>query len=169
MEARRGSGRRRQRPQGGALPDGTERGCKQSQEGDAPGSRQGTEAPRVPHESSTVACTTPAPGHSPVRAAGKPSPRAADPAGCAVRRPCPASSASPQHRRDLKRPAVVGGHQGGSPARALAVDQRVPVPEPPLHQVRPLGVGPTEPDAAQPSSCPCRRGPPAPYPRPPPA
>ena len=48
----------------------------------------------------------------------------------------------PQDRRDLKRPAVSGGHQGGGLSRALAVDQRVPVPEPPPHQVRPLGVGP---------------------------
>ena len=47
-----GSGRRRQRPPCGALPDGTERGCKQSQEGDAPGSKQGTEAPRLPYGSS---------------------------------------------------------------------------------------------------------------------
>ena len=90
-----GSGRRRQRPPCGALPDGTERGCKQSQEGDAPGSRQGTEAPRLPHESSTVACATPAPGHSPVRAEGKSSPRAGAPGGCAPRRPCRAATAFP--------------------------------------------------------------------------
>ena len=94
-----GSGRRRQRPPCGALPNGTERGCKQSQEGDAPGSRQGTGAPRLPHESSTVACATPAPGHSPVRAEGRHSPRAAGPGGCAPRRPCRAASAYPTRRR----------------------------------------------------------------------
>ena len=42
-----GSGRRRQRPPCGALPGGTERPFKQSQEGGDPGSRQGTEAPRA--------------------------------------------------------------------------------------------------------------------------
>ena len=68
---------------------------KKAQEGDAPGSRQGTEAPRLPHESSTVACATTAPGHSPVRAEGKPSPRASAPGGCAPRRPCRAATASP--------------------------------------------------------------------------
>ena len=38
----RGSGRGRQRPQCGVLPGGTERPFKQSQEGDDPGSKQGT-------------------------------------------------------------------------------------------------------------------------------
>ena len=90
-----GSGWGRQRPPCGVLPGGTERPCKQSQEGDDPGSKQGIEAPRLPYGSSTVACATTAPGHSPVRAEGKPSPRAADPAGCAPRRPCRAASASP--------------------------------------------------------------------------
>ena len=50
--------------------------------------------------------------------------------------------AHPQDRRILQRPAVSGGHQGGSPARALAVDHSLLVAEPPPHQVRPLGVGP---------------------------
>ena len=95
MEARRGSGRGRQRPQCGVLPDGTELPFKQSQEGDDPGSKQGTEAPRLPYGSSTVACATTAPGHSPVRAEGKPSPRAADPEGCAPKPACRAASASP--------------------------------------------------------------------------
>ena len=137
-----GSGRRRQRPPCGALPNGTERGCKQSQEGDAPGSRQGTGAPRLPHESSTVACATPAPGHSPVRAEGKPSPRAGAPGGCAPRPACPASSASPgpppppESRRRPWEPAPL------PVPRSLAVDQRVPVAEAPPHQVRPFGVGP---------------------------
>ena len=48
MEARRGSGRRRQRPPCGVLPGGTERPFKQAQEGGDPGSKQGTEAPRLP-------------------------------------------------------------------------------------------------------------------------
>ena len=74
-----------------------------------------------------------------------------------------------QDRRDLQRPAVSGGHQGGGLSRALAVDQRVPVPEPPLHQVRPLGVGPPSLMRLSLRRVPCRRGPPAPYPRPPPA
>ena len=38
----RGSGRGRQRPPCGVLPGGTERPFKQSQEGDDPGSKQGT-------------------------------------------------------------------------------------------------------------------------------
>ena len=118
-------------------------GCKQSQEGDAPGSRQGTEAPRLPHESSTVACATPAPGHSPVRAAGKPSPRAGAPAGCAretmLLEPPAASPGQPRPQASRRR----RWEPGRQPCRrALAVDQRVPVPEPPPHQVRPLGVGP---------------------------
>ena len=90
-----GSGRGRQRSPCGALPGGTERPFKQSQEGDDPGSKQGVGAPRWPHGSSTVACATTAPGHSPIRAEGKPSPRASAPAGCAGRRPCRAASASP--------------------------------------------------------------------------
>ena len=166
MEARRGAGRRRQRPQCGALPDGTERPCKQSQEGDAPGSRQGTEAPRLPHESSTVACATPAPGHSPVRAEGKPSPRAGAPGGCAPRRPCRAATASPgpprppaSHRprwEPARRPVPRPGCRPARPGPRTAAEQG------PSTRRRP-----TEPDAAQPSSCSCRRGPPAPYPRPP--
>ena len=93
-----GSGQRRQRSPCGALPGGTERPFKQSQEGGDPGSKQGVEAPRLPYGSSTVACATTAPGHSPVRAEGKPSPRASAPAGCAPRRPCPPASASPGRR-----------------------------------------------------------------------
>ena len=94
-----GSGRRRQRSPCGALPGETERPCKQSQEGDDSGSKQGTEAPRLPHESSTVAWATPAPGHSTVRAEGRHSPGAEAPAGCAPRRPCRAASAYPTPRR----------------------------------------------------------------------
>ena len=137
-----GSGRRRQRPPCGALPDGTERGCKQSQEGDAPGSRQGTEAPRLPHESSTVACATPAPGHSPVRAEGKPSPRAGAPGGCAPRRPCRAATAFPGpprppasrrfRRAPGRRPVPRPGCRPARPGPRTAAS----------NQVRPLGVGP---------------------------
>ncbi len=90
-----GSGRGRQRFPCGALPGGTERPFKQAQEGDAPGSKQGTEAPRLPYGSSTVAYATTAPGHSPVRVEGKPSPRVSAPGGCAPRRPCRVATASP--------------------------------------------------------------------------
>ena len=132
MEARRGAGGGGSASPCGALPGGTERPFKQSQEGDDPGSKQGTEAPRLPHESSTVAWATPAQDHSPVRAEGKPSPRAADPAGCAPRRPCPARQHIPSTAATSSVPSFPAGNQGGGPSRALAVDQRVPVPEPPL-------------------------------------
>ena len=89
-----GSGRGRQRPPCWVLPGGTERPFKQAQEHGDPGSKQSIEAPRLPYGSSTVGCATIAPGHSPVRAEGKPSPRAAGPGGCAPRRPCRAASAS---------------------------------------------------------------------------
>ena len=65
-----------------------------------------------------------------------------EPPEAALRDDLAGPPAHSQDRRDLQRPAVVGGHQGGSPARALAVDQRAPVAEAPPHQVRPLGVGP---------------------------
>ena len=122
-----GSGRRRQRPPCGALPGGTERPCKQSQEGDDPGSKQGTEAPRLPHESSTVACATPAPGQTLVRAEGKPSPRAGAPGGCAPRRPCRAATAFPglprpqasrRFRRLALRHAVADARLGDDVLRA---------------------------------------------------
>ncbi len=93
------SGRRRQRSPCGTLPGETERPCKQSQEGDDSGSKQGTEAPRLPHESSTVAWATSAPGHSPVRAEGRHSSGAEAPAGCAPRPPCRAASSYPTPRR----------------------------------------------------------------------
>ena len=47
MEARRGSGRRRQRSPCGVLPRGAGRPFKQAQEGGDPESKQGTEAPRA--------------------------------------------------------------------------------------------------------------------------
>ena len=50
--------------------------------------------------------------------------------------------AHPQDRHHLQRPTGVLGHQRGGPARALAVDHRVPVSEPALHQLLPLGEGP---------------------------
>ena len=111
-----GSGRRRQRLPCGALPGGTERPFKQSQEGDDPGSKQGTEAPRLPHESSTVAWATPAQDHSPVRAEGKPSPRAADPAGCAPRRPCPARQRIPSTAATSSVPSPLGTRAAARPA-----------------------------------------------------
>ena len=114
MEARRGSGRGRQRPPCGVLPGGTERPLKQAQEGGDPGSKQSIEAPRLPYGSSTVAGATTAPGHSPIRAEGKPSPRASSPAGCAPRRPCRAASASPgQPRPQASR------HRRWAPGRRL--------------------------------------------------
>ena len=160
MEARRGSGRRRQRPQCGVLPGGTERPFKQAQEGGDPGSKQSIEAPRLPYGSSTVACATTAPGHSPVRAEGKPSPRASAPAGCAGRPTCRAASASPgpPHPPASRRlrwapgrqPCPCPGCRPQPPGRRTAAS-----PGPSTRR------RPTEPDAAQPSSCPCRRGPPA--------
>ena len=149
MEARRGSGRGRQRPPCGVLPGGTERPFKQAQEGGDPGSKQSIEAPRLPYGSSTVACATTAPGHSPIRAEGKPSPRASSPAGCAPRRRCRAASASPgQPRPQASR------HRRRAPGRRLC----------PCPGCRPARPGPrtaaspgpstrrrpTEPDAAQP-------------------
>ena len=91
------------------------------------------------------------------------------PPQAALRDDLAGSPAHPQDRRDLKRPAVSGGHQGGGLSRALAVDQDVPVPEPPLHQVRPLGEGPPRLVRLSLLCVRCRRGPPAPRPRPPPA
>ena len=151
-----GSGRRRQRPPCGALPDGTERGCKQSQEGDAPGSKQGTEAPRLPYGSSTVACAMTAPGHSPVRAAGKPSPRAGAPGGCAPRRPCRAATAFPGPPRP---PASRRFRWAPAPLPCPCPGCRPACPGP--RTAASLGPStrrrPTEPDAVQPSSCPCQR------------
>ena len=61
MEARRGAGGGGSNPRAGRCL--VERSpCEQSQEGCAPGSKQGTEAPRLSHESSTVACATPSAG-----------------------------------------------------------------------------------------------------------
>ena len=125
-----GSGAGRQRPPCGVLPGGTERPFKQSQEGGDPGSKQGTEAPRLPHESSTVACATTAPGHSPVRAEGKPSPGAGAPGGCAPRRPCRAATTSPgpprppasRRRRWApgRRPVLCPGCRPARPGRRTA-------------------------------------------------
>ena len=128
MEARRGSGRRRQRPPCGVLPGGTERPFKQAQErGGGPGSKQGTEAHRLPYGSSTVACATTAPGHSPVTG-----PRASLRQGPQPPQGAPGDDlagppAHPQDRRDLKRPAVSGGNQRGGPAlgRDSAADGRI--------------------------------------------
>ena len=99
MEARRGAGGGGSDPRAGHCLVKRSAPCKQSQEGDDSGSKQGTEAPRLPHESSTVAWATPAPGHSTVRAEGRHSPGAEAPAGCAPRRPCRAASAYPTPRR----------------------------------------------------------------------
>ena len=70
--------------------------------------------------------------------------------------------AHPQHRRDLKRPAVAPGNQRGSPSRALAVDQRVPVAEAASAPGPSTRRRPTEPPWSPPLPCPRRRRPPAP-------
>ena len=88
----------------------------------------------------------------------KPSPKAEGPAGCAPRRPCPASSASPATADDLKRPSFAVGNQGSGSPGALGVEHRAPVPEPAaspscFHSEKAHRASLAPP----PSPCPCRR------------
>ena len=141
MEARRGRGRRRQRSPCGVLPRGAGRPFKQAQEGGDPESKQGTEAPRalrVVNRCLLYDSARPLSGQGRGQTFAK---------GLSPRRLRPETSLPgfqriPRTASTSSVPAVAGGHQGGSPARALAVDQAVSVPEPSPHQVRPLGVGP---------------------------
>ena len=93
----------------------------QSQEGDDPGSKQGTEAPRC------LTSRQPLLALRQRRARLRSGPRASlrqgpEPPEAALRNDLAGLPAHPQDRRDLKRPAVSGGRQGGGLSRALAVD-----------------------------------------------
>ena len=92
-----------------------------------------------------------------------------EPPEAALRDDLAGSPPHPQDRRDLKRPAVSGGHQGGGLSRALGCRPPRPGPRTAASPGPSTRRRPTAPGAAQPSLCPCRRGPPAPRPRPPPA
>ena len=95
MEARRGAGGGGNAPRAGRCLMERSAGASRRRKATTRDPSRALKRPVCLYGSSIVACATPAPGQSPVRAEGKPSPRAGAPGGCAPRRPCRAATASP--------------------------------------------------------------------------